>query len=95
MDFAVDEALLIEAKDKCNSTAGEIDGYITSIYTKIADMNEYWKGDSYTEFSSTCEQYRDSMNQLVNLLKAYAVLLNNVDAPRETLEAELKAAVES
>lgn len=95
MDFAVDENLLLEAKDKCETTATEIEGYIDKIYDTIASLNDYWSGDSYTTFSDSCNKYRDSLDQLVNLLRAYAVLLNDVNVPRAELEEKIKNAISS
>lgn len=95
MDFAVDENLLLEAKDKCETTATEIEGYIDTIYGTIADLNKCWSGSSYNEFSNSCSKYRESLDQLVNLLRAYAVLLNGVNVPRAELEEKIKNAISS
>lgn len=93
MDFVVDEFLLMETKKKCEDKAKEIEEYITAIYTGIADLNNYWEGDSYNEFSSTCDQYRDSLDQLVNLINAFAFLIGKVDEPRSNLESSIKSAL--
>lgn len=94
-DFVVDATLLGEAKKKCTDVADEIAGYIEDIYTQIADLESDWSGDSYLEFSSSCDKYRDSLNQLVNLIDAYAELINKVDSARIDLEEEIKSAVGS
>ncbi len=93
MDFVVDEFLLMETKKKCEEKAKEIEEYITKIYNGIADLNNSWAGQSYDEFSATCDQYRTSLDQLVNLINAFGVLIGNVDGPREDLETSIKAAL--
>ncbi|MDE5888904.1 MAG: hypothetical protein K2H20_02675, partial [Bacilli bacterium] len=64
-----------------------------NIYAGIADLNNYWSGQSYNEFSDTCEQYRDSLNQLVNFINAFGVLVEKVNEPRDVLESAIKKAL--
>lgn len=94
MDFAVDETLLLEAKEKCETAATDITGYIEKIYDVINNtLPTHWEGDSYNEFCDTCNRYKDSLRQLPVILNAYAKLLDNVNTPRETLEEAIKSAL--
>lgn len=95
MDFAVDENLLLEAKDKCETTATEIEDYINQIYSKIIGLGDSWSGDSYDSFLEACEKYKEPLNQLVSILRAFAALLDEVNAPREELENAIKSAINS
>ena len=94
MDFAVDETLLLEAKEKCETAATDITGYIDNIYKLIREtLYTHWEGDSYNEFRDTCNSYENSLRQLPVILNAYAKLLDNVNTPRETLEETIKSAL--
>lgn len=93
-NFVVDENILLEAKKVCDETATSIETKITEIYGLIIDdLSNYWAGTSYDEFKITCEGYRDSLNQLVNVIRAYGELLNKVNVPRENLEEAIKNAI--
>ncbi len=94
MDFAVNEGFLNEAKEKCDSAASEIDSLVQSIYSKIDGLSTDWSGSSYDEFNSSCQDYRPSMEQLSSLIRAFGVLIEKVQEPRETLESEIKKALE-
>ncbi len=93
MDFAVDSTLLEEAKTRCTTDADTIQEQIDGIFEKIDNLGDYWKGESYESFKGSCEGYKESLNQLVNLLKAYSKLLENVSEPEETLETGIKEAL--
>jgi len=95
MNFVVNQGKLEEVAKKCEDVASNIEEKISAIYEKIGkiETDEHWVGDSYTAFSESCEKYHESLNQLVNILKAYAVLLRGVDTPRQTLESSIKKAL--
>ena len=93
MDFAVNEAFLTEVKSRLDSDAEEINGLVNSIYGKIAGLNSSWGGDSYNEFASSCEEYKTSMQQLSTILKAFAVLIDDVQKPRTELESAITKAL--
>lgn len=93
MDFAVNSELLAEAIETCTTTATTVEEQIAEIFLKIDALGDHWEGTSYDNFKSSCEGYKDSLNQLVNLLNAFAKLLSNVAGPEETLESDIRDAL--
>lgn len=54
----------------------KLESEITNIYNAINNMHDYWYGESYATFSSECYSYASSLQAMVTMVEAFAVLFD-------------------
>lgn len=74
--IAADVAKLEEVASQIQTYRGELETALTNIFTQIDGLHESWKGASFETFYNECYSYASSLEALVVLLDAYALLLS-------------------
>jgi len=96
MDFVVDSENILVLVNHLNLAADKIDEEVEGIYSLIASLNESWSGESYNLFKEKCEKFRPALESLSDIMRAYSkVFENQISKEEETLEQEIKTAIES
>jgi uncharacterized protein YukE len=89
--FVADAEKMQELHNDLVNTANEITAFIEDIYTKVDDLNTVWSGSSYDSFKAKCESYRISLDQLPQILNAFAVDMGTLGGNANTMVVSLKA----
>ncbi len=78
-----------------NITA-KVDASIIHLYELIDNgFSGKWEGSAYEQFRTTCDNYRPAMEQLVEFMEGFCVLLSNVNEDGVILLDAVKKCVES
>ncbi len=89
--FVADAEKMQELHNDLVNTANEITAFIDDIYSKVNDLNSVWTGGSYDSFKSRCEMYRTSLEQLPDILNAFAVDMGTLSSNTNTMVVSIKA----
>lgn len=90
-DFVADAEKLQDMHNDLVNTADNITTFIQDIYTKVNDLNNVWSGSSYDAFKARCESYRTNLEQLPDILNAFAVDLGTLGGDTNTMVVSIKA----
>lgn len=90
-EFVADAEKMEELNNDLVNTANEIAGFVEDIYSKVDDLNTVWSGDSYNSFKAKCDSYKVSLNQLPEILNAFAVELGALGGDTNTMVVSIKA----
>lgn len=90
-EFVADAEKMEELHNDLVNTANDLTSFIEDIYTKVGDLNNVWSGDSYNAFKAKCDSYRVSLNQLPEILNAFAVELGTLGGDANTMVVSIKA----
>lgn len=90
-EFVADADKLEEMHNDLVNTANDLTTFITDIYSKVNDMNTVWSGSSYDAFKARCESYRASLEQLPEILNAFAVDMGTLGGSANTMVVSIKA----
>ena len=73
-NIAADTGKLTELAGLLREKRTALEEQITAIYNEINSMHNSWTGQSYATFSTECYSYAASLQALVTMLEAFAVL---------------------
>lgn len=76
MDFGVDSELLDELVENLKGAADKMEDEINLIYSSIDSLQEDWDGESYGKFYERCYSYRNSLETLLAVIRAFTNLLD-------------------
>lgn len=72
-----------------------IDKSIKEIFTLIrVDLYNYWTGDAYEEFKTSCETYEKPLQSIVTFLEAYRELLEETRANAQKLVEDVAKSID-
>lgn len=73
-NIAANVDLLTELASQLREKRSALEAQIDAIYNEINNMHSHWTGKSYATFSSECYSYASSLQALVTMLEAFAML---------------------
>jgi uncharacterized protein YukE len=94
-DFSVNSSERETLVTETTNAAKQIREIHNSIKNTCENMSSCWHGDSYTSFKSMCDSFLPSVLAAATFLDAMAIVIGDqVDKPQETLEDDLKKALD-
>ncbi len=90
-EFVADAEKMQDLHNDLVNTAKDITTFIEEIYSKVNDLNSVWSGDSYDAFKSRCESYRTNLEELPDVLNAFAADMGTLSSNTSTMVVSMRA----
>ena len=89
--FVADDDKLNDLCSEFEKASAEIESYIVDIYKKIDDLNDVWSGDSYDAFKTRCDVFKKDLEELPDILDAFATEMGDLALDTDTLITCIKS----